>query len=202
VVRTDDPANPELAAYFTYKPGVAEPSVSDLRAHCAGTLPAHMIPARFRRLDELPRTPNGKVDRKALPRPVDELPAATESVPPTARNESERVLAEIWCQVLSLPRAGLYDNFFELGGTSLAAFSIVQQISARLGVEISVIKIFEYPTIATLAQFLQGRKDELGVVRSAYERAKARRRAATSPAAFDVAIIGVAGAICVKVANL
>jgi len=193
VVRTDDPANPELAAYFTYKPGVAEPSVSDLRAHCAGTLPAHMIPARFRRLDELPRTPNGKVDRKALPRPVDELPAATESVPPTARNESERVLAEIWCQVLSLPRAGLYDNFFELGGTSLAAFSIVQQISARLGVEISVIKIFEYPTIATLAQFLQGRKDELGVVRSAYERAKARRRAATSPAAFDVAIIGVAG---------
>jgi amino acid adenylation domain-containing protein len=193
VVRNDDPANPELAAYFTCKPGAAEPSVSALRSHCAGTLPAHMIPSRFRRLDELPRTPNGKLDRKALPRPVEETAAAAEAAPSVARNESERVLAEIWCQVLSLPRAGLHDNFFELGGTSLAAFSIVQLVSARLGVEISVIKIFEHATIATFAQFLQGRKDELGVVRSAYERAKDRRRMATSPTAFDVAVIGVAG---------
>jgi amino acid adenylation domain-containing protein len=192
VVHNDNRENSELVAYFTCKSSVAEPSVADLRAHCAGTLPAYMIPTRFRHLAELPRMPNGKVHRKALLHEMDENPT-TASSPLMARSESERVLSEIWNRVLSMPSAGLNDNFFERGGTSLSAFSIVQQISARLGVEISVLKIFEHPTIATLADFLRGRKDELSVVRDAYERAKARRKAALSPTAFDVAIIGVAG---------
>jgi amino acid adenylation domain-containing protein len=194
VVRKDDPANPELVAYYSLKNGQGEPTVAELRDHCGATLPAHMLPTRFRKLDAIPRTPNGKVDRAALPSPTTD-PSQDQAgpVPIVARNDLERVLSEIWCSVLSLPSAGIHDNFFELGGTSLAAFSIVLGIAQRLAIEISVLKLFEYPTIATLAQFLKGRDSESSVVRDAYGREKARRNAAVSETAFDVAIVGMAG---------
>jgi amino acid adenylation domain-containing protein len=191
-VRRDDPAAPELAAYFTLRAGSTEPTVAELRAHCGVILPPHMVPSRFRRLDAIPRTPNGKVDRSALPRPAAEK-AAGPSAPSRPRSDVERTLTEIWCSVLGIPAAGVHDNFFELGGTSLAAFSVAAQIGRRFGVEISVLRIFEHATIADLAGHLQGDQAYASAIREAYEYAGARRRTATSPTAFDVAIVGAAG---------
>ncbi len=150
-----------------------------------------MIPSRFRRLDTIPRTPNGKVDRQALPKLIREEPAGrpngTSLVP---RSEAERVLLDIWCAVLAIPSAGINDNFFELGGTSVAALSVVQEIARHFGLEISVVKIFEHPTIAALARFVQGSQADASFVREVYERAQKRRELAPSPTAFDVAIVG------------
>ena len=194
VVRKDNPENPELIAYFTCNAGQPEPTIAALRSHCSAALPSHMVPGRFRRLDALPRTPNGKVDRAALPSPVvEQSPGDRGPTQAIARNDLERVLSEIWCSVLSLPSAGINDSFFDRGGTSLAAFSVVQRIAQQLGAEISVLKIFEHPTIATLAQFLKGRDADSSVVRDAFERGRSRRRPAQSNTAFDVAIVGMAG---------
>ncbi len=191
-VRHDDPAAPELTAYFTLRAGSTEPTVAELRAHCGIVLPPHMVPSRFRRLDAIPRTPNGKLDRSALPRPAAE-PAAGPSAPSRPRSDVERTLTEIWCSVLGIPSAGVHDSFFELGGTSLAAFSVAAQIGRRLGVEIPVLRIFEHATIAELAGHLQGDQAYTFAIREAYEFAKARRQTAASPTAFDVAIVGAAG---------
>jgi len=194
IVRRDDPENPELVAYYVLKPAAPEPSVAELRQHCGAALPAYMIPSRFARLDALPLTPNGKVDRKALPAPDGERPAAAaRATPALPRSDVERALLDIWCSVLSINTASVNDNFFELGGTSLAAFSVAQQITQRLGVELPVLRIFEHPTIAALAQFLRGSQADCKCVREAYQRAQTRRRAAASQTAFDVAIVGAAG---------
>jgi amino acid adenylation domain-containing protein len=194
VVRKDNPENPELVAYYTCNTGQTEPTIAALRSHCGMALPSHMVPSRFRRLDAIPRTPNGKVDRAALPSPVvEQSPGDSGPAPAIARNDLERVLTEIWCSVLALPSAGINDSFFDLGGTSLAAFSVVQRIAQQLGAEISVLKIFEHPTIATLAQFLKGREADSSVVRDAYDRGRSRRKLAQSDTAFDVAIVGMAG---------
>jgi amino acid adenylation domain-containing protein len=190
-VRRDDPASPELVAYYALKAGSAEPTVAELRAHCGATLPAYMVPSRFQRLDSIPRTPNGKVDRAALPKPA--AGQLVSLAPSRPRSELERTLLEIWCSVLGIPSAGVHDNFFELGGTSLAAFSVVAQIGRRYGLEISVLKIFEHATIAALAEHLQGHRTDTSAVREAYEHARSRRRMAASPTAFDVAIVGAAG---------
>jgi amino acid adenylation domain-containing protein len=192
VVRRDDPDNPELVAYYTLRGEAAEPSVAQLRQHCGGTLPAYMVPSRFRRLDVLPLTPNGKVDRKALPKPSETREAApkraAESLP---RSDIERALADIWRAALSQDSVGANDNFFELGGTSLSAFTVAQEIGKRFGSEFPVLKVFEYPTISALAQFLGGERESFAFIGDARKRAEARRR--ESPSSFDVAIIGAAG---------
>ena len=194
VVRRDDPANPELVAYYTLSGAHEEPTVAELRTHCGGALPAHMVPTRFQRLDALPRTPNGKVDRNALPSPRADLPAnAALAAPAVPRSDIERTLLEIWCVVLHLSSAGIHDNFFELGGTSLAAFSVAHQIGQIMGIQMSVLALFEYPTIAALAQHLRGNQAAASRVRGAFDQARRRRRDDPSDTAFDVAIVGAAG---------
>lgn len=194
VVRRDDPENPELAAYFTLKPGSPEPTVALLRQHCSSTLPAYMVPSRFVQLDAFPLTPNGKVDRAALPRPMGaSSPAPGPAAPSIPRSGAERALLDIWCSVLSLQTASVNDNFFELGGTSLSAFSVAQQIGRRFDIDLSVLSIFEHPTIAALAQFLKGSIADSSSIRDACTRARTRRGLATSTTAFDVAIVGAAG---------
>jgi amino acid adenylation domain-containing protein len=191
IVRRDDPENPELVAYYVLAESSPEPSVSELREHCAATLPAYMVPSRFSRLEALPRTPNGKVDRQALPQLFRERPHA--DAPSMPRSDIERTLMDIWCSALSIQTASVNENFFELGGNSLAAFSVAQQITRKLGVELSVLGLFEHPTIAALAQFLQGSRADSDYVRDAARRARIRRSSAGSETAFDVAIVGAAG---------
>lgn len=193
-VLRDDPANPELVAYFTLKPGSTEaPAVADMRAHCAATLPAHMVPSRFRCLDAMPRTPNGKVDRKRLP---GFAPAVATAAPATAARPSgevERVVMEVLCSVLGISSAGMHESFFDLGGTSIAAVSVAREIGKRLGMELSVLRVFEHPTAASLARFIQNRRTEVHALQTEYERGRQRRSRMRSPTDCDVAIVGAAG---------
>jgi len=126
--------------------------VSELRAFLQSELPAYMLPTAFVVLDELPRTPNGKIDRQALLALAGEpTPAASYVAPRTA---VEAVLAQIWAQTLQLPQVGVTDSFFALGGHSLLAVQLVTQLRVVFQVNLPVRGLFEAITIADMANLI------------------------------------------------
>lgn len=138
-----------LVAYIQYA-GETAPAVADLRAFCDAHLPPHMIPAVFVLLDRLPLNPNGKVDRAALPDPVETV---TETRSQEPRNDVERVLADIWASALGRASVGIHENFFELGGDSLMSIRI--KAAARdAGYDFPLQQIFEAGTVAALAEWV------------------------------------------------
>jgi amino acid adenylation domain-containing protein/non-ribosomal peptide synthase protein (TIGR01720 family) len=124
--------------------------LGELRAFLQTKLPAYMIPALFVVLESMPLTPNGKLDRRALPAPQSDRPLLrAEFVAP--RTPSEQVLAAIWERVLKLDRIGIHDNFFNLGGDSLLIMRVVFQAKQN-GIEITPKQVFQHPTVAELAE--------------------------------------------------
>jgi len=152
--REDEPGRAFLAAYLVGADG--EPATaSALREHLRGALPDYMIPATWTTLDALPRLPNGKLDRRALPVPEhgrDE--AAGEYVAPATETEQE--LASLWSELLGVERIGTADDFFALGGHSLLGTRLVAELRERRGCELSLVDLFERPTIAGLAALIDG----------------------------------------------
>jgi amino acid adenylation domain-containing protein len=142
-----------LTAYVVARPGAAGAvGGQELRHFIAERLPAYMVPAAFCELPALPRLPNGKVDRRALPPPEDgRLPAADRFVAP--RSELERQLAGLWQEVLALDRVGTEDNFFELGGHSLLLLRVRNRLR-DLGHLVSATDLLQRPTIGALAAWL------------------------------------------------
>jgi len=135
-----------LIAYVVPEPGAGRLDADRLRAHVAQLLPEYMVPSAFITLDALPLTPNGKVDRKALPEPVVE-PSSAYRAPRTAR---EQILCELFAEVLGVPAVGIDDSFLDLHGESLMAMRLINSIQDRLGVELLVSAIFDFPTVAEL----------------------------------------------------
>jgi len=149
-----------LAAYVAAVPG-RSPSAAELREHLSRRLPAWMIPAVFVALDALPRTPGGKVDRRALPAPDAAAQHAGDGfVAPGS--ETEMAVAEIWREVLKVDRVGATDDFFDLGGHSLKATRILTRVGSRLGVELPVGVIFDHPTVRGIAALVDERRARAG----------------------------------------
>ena len=145
VVTTDESEDRRLAAYVA-----GEVEVAELRAYLRGRLPDYMEPAAIVVMDQLPQTPNGKLDRAALPAP--EPAVAGRYVAP--RTPVEEVLAEIWAEVLRLERVGVTHSFFELGGHSLLVIRVVSHIREIFGVELPLHTLFDAPTVAGMAELL------------------------------------------------
>jgi len=121
-----------------------------LRRYLEEKLPEYMVPQAFVLLDEMPLTPNGKVDRRALPEPDRTRPElAAEYIAP--RTAVEEVVASIWIEVLDVEKVGVYDNFFDLGGHSLKATQVISHLREALQVELPLRSLFEEPTVAGLA---------------------------------------------------
>jgi amino acid adenylation domain-containing protein len=138
-----------LEAYLVPVPG-SELAAADLRQLLAASLPDAMIPAAFAVLDALPRTAGDKVDRRKLAAIVpDAGPAADTYAAP--RTPQEKVLAEVWAEVLGQPRIGIHDDFFVLGGHSLLATRVVSRIEKLFGLVLPVRVLFERPTVEALA---------------------------------------------------
>ncbi|WP_460064899.1 non-ribosomal peptide synthase/polyketide synthase [Pseudomonas sp. S2_H08] len=150
LAREDEPGQPRLVAYFTEQSQVEPLAVAELRAHLLTQLPEYMVPVAFVRLDALPLTANGKVDRKALPKPERAALFTREYEAP--HNELESALAQIWAQVLQVERVGRQDHFFELGGHSLLAMRMVSQVRQRLGVELALGDLFANAELAAVAE--------------------------------------------------
>ena len=147
VIALGDGADKQLAAYHT---GPAEPA--DLRATLRQRLPDYMVPAFFTRLDSLPLTGNGKVDRAKLPAP--EAFNAHAEASETPLNDLEKTLTTLWSEVLGIPSPGLNQNFFDIGGTSLKLVEAHARLVRTMRRQIPVTALFQYPTIASLAAFL------------------------------------------------
>ncbi|MES2936776.1 MAG: non-ribosomal peptide synthase/polyketide synthase [Pseudomonadota bacterium] len=156
LAREDSPGDKRLAAYLVAKPGHTL-SVTELRAAIAKRLPDYMVPAHFVVLDAFPMSPNGKIDRKALPAPEGGTDAAAYIAP---RTPTEHLLAAIWSQALNVARVGAQDRFFELGGHSLIATQLVSQVRERMGIELPLRTVFEAPVLADLAARIDDLKAE------------------------------------------
>ncbi|MFD0698799.1 amino acid adenylation domain-containing protein [Paenibacillus sp. GCM10027628] len=128
-----------------------ELTVSELRAHASEKLPAYMIPSHFVRLPQIPMTSNGKVDRKALPKPEGGLETGAEYIAP--RSELEQILVEIWQEVLGTGRIGIRDNFFDLGGDSIKGIQVASRLFKH-GLQLEMKDLFRYPVIEELSELV------------------------------------------------
>ena len=150
VCREDRPGDKRLVAYVIPQPGEA-PASADLRAFVKARTPDYMVPSTCVVLERFPLTPNGKVDRRALPAPD----ASTSERPSAApRNSEEETLARLWAEVLGVERVGIDDDFFDLGGHSLLATQLVGRIQKAFGGEVPLRLLFEAPTVAGFAERL------------------------------------------------
>lgn len=131
----------------------------DLRGFLQTTLPDYMLPSRFVTLEAFPLTPNGKVDRQALPT-VKTTTAPTTQIYAPPRNETETQLVMLWQNVLNVPQVGIHDNFFELGGHSLLATRLISQVQSQFRIAVPIRRFFENPTIAAFATVLTGSNSE------------------------------------------
>jgi amino acid adenylation domain-containing protein/thioester reductase-like protein len=157
LAREEAPGQRRLVAYVVQDrsgvldaAGGAAPAAALLRDFLRTQLPDYMVPAAIVLIDAMPLTPNGKIDRRALPAPSAARPELRENYL-AARGATEQALVEIWRGALGLERVGVLDNFFELGGDSLRAVQVFARVRERFGVDTSFQELFSRPTIAELA---------------------------------------------------
>ncbi|MGH3781488.1 MAG: amino acid adenylation domain-containing protein, partial [Pseudonocardiaceae bacterium] len=152
VVRQEDSGHKRLVAYVVPVVGGVLDSAG-LRAHVASRLPDYMVPSAFVVLHRLPLNPNGKLDRKALPAPDFAAVVGDGYIAP--RSEAERVLADIWAQVLDVERVGVEDNFFELGGDSILSLQVISR-ARQAGLSLLPRDLFRHQTVASLVLSVAG----------------------------------------------
>jgi amino acid adenylation domain-containing protein len=138
-----------LVGYLVPRDHDRAPTVAELRQFLSSTLPAPAVPTMFIQLDRLPLSPNGKVDRAALPDEGTRPALGSAYVAP--RDAAEHTVAAIFADVLGLERIGVYDDFFALGGDSIASLQILWRMRAEFGMDLSQRAVFDHPTIAALA---------------------------------------------------
>lgn len=188
---------PSLVAYAIAQKagGVA---AADILAHAQGKLPDFMVPSAIVVLDVWPLTPNGKIDRAALPDPAERMVTQNMIKP---RDALEQQIAEVWTTVLRLDAVGIDDNFFEVGGHSLDLVRVEIGLEKALGYRIPTMDLFRFPNIRTLADHLRSAVQGQRAAVSPADAERARPQAVRAPAApsgvdhanTDIAIIGMAG---------
>ena len=162
VVREDTPGDKRLVAYVVSRPEQAL-EISSLRSFGKEKLPQYMMPSVFVVLQSVPLTPNGKVDRKALPKP-DKAEARTDAPYLPPQTELERIVTDIWQHVLKIGHVSLNDNFFDLGGHSLLMIQVQGKLRAALKRNISITDLFKYPNVNDLVAYLSRDQDSAAPV--------------------------------------
>lgn len=148
---------------IAYISGLSEKQITPLRTYLKNKLPEYMIPAAFIPLEEFPRLPNGKINRKALPLPSDILADQNNFVAP--KTEMEKQLVSIWESVLGINDIGINDNYFEIGGDSIGSIQVIAKAKA-IGINLAPHHLFEYQTIADLSNFLQKEKQQNATIKA------------------------------------
>ncbi|VAW42379.1 hypothetical protein MNBD_CHLOROFLEXI01-5240 [hydrothermal vent metagenome] len=156
LAREDVPGDKRLVAYLLSSNG-STPSPTNLRHFLQETLPDYMLPNAFVPLEAFPISPNGKVDRKALPAPSQEV-VSRESSYTAPTTEREALFVTIWEEILNVKRVGIHDNFFTLGGHSLLATRLFAQIDKRIVKGLPITLLFQYPTVAQLAAVIEQKR--------------------------------------------
>lgn len=155
VVAADNHGGGRLIAYVVDGAG-QRATASELKSYLKNTLPEYMIPAAFVTLEALPLTPNGKVDRRRLSL-LKVVQSEVEEMYVSPRSELERGIAGVWQEVLKVQKVGVHDNFFNLGGHSLLIVQVNDKLQEALQVDFSIVDLFKYPTVSSLAAHLTDR---------------------------------------------
>jgi surfactin family lipopeptide synthetase C len=163
VLREDNPGDKRLVAYIVSKSKQIDysPIKLQLRNFLREKLPEYAIPSALVFLEKLPVSANGKIERKSLPTPKEQIDLTNEYTPPT--NAVEEILAGIWAKILHVQRVGIHDNFFDLGGHSLLATQVISRIREAFQIELPIRCLFESPSVAQLAQTLIQREAKVGI---------------------------------------
>ncbi|MFG2675186.1 amino acid adenylation domain-containing protein [Streptomyces sp. NPDC048445] len=177
VVREDRPGDKRLVAYLVAA-GAARIDTEVVRRALAGLLPEYMVPSAFVVLDEVPLTVNGKVDRRALPVPQ----TVNDTTGRAPRGPGEEVLCGLFAEVLGLTSVTIDDHFFHLGGHSLLATRLISRIRQTFGVQITVRDLFQGPTVAALAEYVEAGGEQQAVQRPALRQAVRPERVPLSSA--------------------
>ena len=171
LAREDGAGDRRLVAYVTARVDGASAGdagqaldVEVLREQLKAVLPGYMVPSAFVVLQEMPLTPNGKVDRKALPAP--DLSALQTGAYEAPRDELQEFIASVWGRVLGIDRVGINDNFFDAGGNSLSLIRVHDMLETRLKSGLSVVDLFQYPTILSLSEHIHVLKESGGASQS------------------------------------
>jgi hypothetical protein len=170
VIAREENEEKQLVAYV-----VGEAETTELKRYLQQRLPEYMIPPVWMKLDALPLTTNGKVDRRALPTPGATTRSEPEDTYVAPRTPIELELTSIWREVLRIDRVGIHGNFFDLGGHSLLMVQLQHKIRMSLNRNVSIVELFKYPTIRALAAHLEGEEAEGREVAPTDERIKARK---------------------------
>ncbi len=158
VAKKDQAGNKRLVGYFVPKSGKM-PTAGGLRDYLGDRLPDFMVPAIFVLLEKIPLTPNGKIDRLALPELTLDMIARPRSDYTMAENSIEQAIVTIFLEVLGIDRVGVNDNFFEIGADSLLLVRICDQLQTVFRLELPVVKLFEFPTIRLLGNSISKQVD-------------------------------------------
>jgi amino acid adenylation domain-containing protein len=184
IAREEAPDDVRLVAYVVPAAGdggwdaspIPDPPVAELRAYLQQFVPSYMLPSAIVTLDAVPLTPNGKVDRHALPAPnIGRLEPGTASVLP--RTELERAIAAIWQDALRIEQISIHGHFFDLGGHSLLLAKVHAQLQTRFEREIPLVDMFRYPTISALAEYLGHQSNTQHSLLDSQDRAMRQREA-------------------------
>jgi amino acid adenylation domain-containing protein len=149
VAREDSGGDKRLVAYYTSEEGQGGVGAEELRRYLLGRLPEYMVPAAYVRLEELPMTTNGKLNRKGLPAPEEDAYGGRGYEAPVG--EAETMLAGVWAEVLKLERVGREENFFELGGDSIRSIMVITK-ARKLGLKLTPDQMFRYQTIGSVVE--------------------------------------------------
>jgi acyl carrier protein len=156
VIQRDKRNEPYLCAYILFDSPTAEAPnlvvIDELTAFLSQELPGYMIPNQFVRVETIPLTPSGKVDRKALLTMGEKIDPGKKYEPP--QNKTEQLLANVWQEVLHIDQLSINHDFFEIGGHSLIAMGLISKLN-QLGIEISINEFFRYPTIKKMAEYIE-----------------------------------------------
>jgi amino acid adenylation domain-containing protein len=160
VAREDTPGDQRIVGYVILKSD-ADADPGALRAHVSAKLPEYMVPSSFLFMESYPLTPNGKVDRRALPAPERSADKSIHYIAP--RTETEEALASIWREVLKTEQVGLNDNFFDLGGHSLLVVQLQSRIRKRFNRQVTLVELFQKPTVGAMVELLGGQPEFKGL---------------------------------------
>ena len=193
IAEKDDDENKYLVCYVIERVKGTF-SANRTRSYLKEVLPGYMIPEIYILLDSFPLTPNNKLDRKALPKSDHHRPDLSQQYIP-ARTGMEKMLEKIWKKILRFDRVGIADNFFDLGGNSLLAMYMTQSLIREANMVLPIVKLFEFPTIKKLAEFLEHKSSETSFIDDIRSRAakQSRKRSLLDSNAGKIAVIGMAG---------
>ncbi|MEA5465540.1 non-ribosomal peptide synthetase/type I polyketide synthase [Leptothoe sp. PORK10 BA2] len=194
IVREDNPGDKRIAAYLILNDGVTL-KPAELRQGLRKTLPDYMMPSIFVGIDAFPLTPNGKIDRRALPKP-DQTNVGGDEAYVAPQNNLQRQIVSIWKEILNVDQVGIHDNFFDLGGHSILVGRLHSQLMSDLeditDSDISVVDLFTYPTINSLIQYLgQAGSDQPSLLQASSDRIK-KQKERVNQQSDAIAIIGMA----------